>query len=92
MGISAMVSTTTFTLAHWLFAEKYWLLSYKIPSMIDQSVQTPNLTFPKRVNVAMIFFTCLFAVVSTGFFLGLDLGDLADNFFNSLVLYTFVLA
>lgn len=92
MGISAMVSTVFFTLAHWMFANKYWLLSYKIPSMIDQSVQTPDLTFPKRVNVVMIISSILTGVISTGIFFGTDFGILDGNLATTFFLYFFLMA
>lgn len=92
MGLAGMGSSITFTLAHWMFAERYWILSYKIPSMIDQTIQGPDLTTPKRTNTLMISLTILIAMASTSVYYGLVFGNVKQTTLNTVFLYFLIMS
>jgi hypothetical protein len=72
MAISALLATIFFTLAHWLFARKYWLLSYKLDFMVG-SLQQPNLKFFTRFSKVMLFNIILWPLIAFLLFLIIDL-------------------
>ena len=92
MGLAGFGSSISFTLAHWMFAYKYWILSYKIPSMINQSIQTADLSFPRLVNVIMISLTFITSITTMGMFYGYDFGHLETTHGNNIIFYLLVLS
>lgn len=74
MGIAGMGISLCFTLANWFFAHKYWVLSYKIPSMIDKNLEAADMAKPKIVNILMISITVIISAAVTSIFFGLVSG------------------
>ncbi len=56
MGLGGLGASMPFTLAHWLFAERYWVLSFKIDFIIRRyEEQPPNIKLVKFVSWFIIF-------------------------------------
>ena len=92
MGLGGMGISLSFTLANWFFAHKYWVLSYKIPSMIDKNLEAANMTKPKIVNILMISITVIVSVSGTSIFFGLVSGAIPEKKSNEVLLYLFIMS
>jgi hypothetical protein len=68
-----MIYELTFTLAHWIFANKYWLLSRKLPPMINDSFEQPNLNCINIFNLLMFTNIIVWPVLTMILFLGIHL-------------------
>lgn len=53
ISISGPLSIIFFMLQQWMFAYKYWTLSYKIEAIVKRE-QSPDLTLMSRLNFAVI--------------------------------------
>ena len=53
MGVFGWVIGVTFSLAHWILAHRYWILSFKIPSILQIS-QPKSLKCIKITNIIVI--------------------------------------
>ena len=50
MGICGWLSTTLFAISHWMFAYKYWIMSFRIETAL-QGDSTPDLKCQTKTNV-----------------------------------------
>jgi len=58
MGVFGWVSTTFFTVSHWMFAYKYWVMSFRIEALLKSDI-SPNLSCQNktnRVTLTSVFF------------------------------------
>jgi hypothetical protein len=53
MGVFGWMIGVTFSLAHWILAQRYWILSFKIPSILQIS-QPKSLKCIKITNLIVI--------------------------------------
>ena len=90
MGIAGWLMIMTFTLAHWIFAHKYWTLSYKVHAIINLDTEQPNLKYVKIFNYTMfiniIFWTLLGTILF--FYSDFNLSFVATRGFEIFFIFT----
>jgi hypothetical protein len=59
--LSSLICNTLFTLAYWLFANKYWVLSFRVQSLVEN--KPLKIKCQQRTNVItisnIVFWVCL---------------------------------
>lgn len=75
MGISGMGVSVPYTLAHWLFAERYWILSFKLDYIVKRyEEEPPNIKVVQFLSWLVMFNIVGWQIVSLVVFYGMDLG------------------
>lgn len=88
MGISGMGVSVPYTLAHWLFAERYWILSFKLDYIVKRyEEEPPNIKVVQFLSWLVMFNIVGWQIVSLVVFYGMDLGQMEINFVTDFLLY-----
>jgi hypothetical protein len=87
MALGGLGTSVPFTLAHWIFAERYWVLSYKIESILKRDENPPNLKMVKLFSLVIIVNIVGWQLGSAIAFLGIDLGNMSSTGFPEFMLY-----
>lgn len=87
MSLSGLGVSVPFTLAHWIFAERYWVLSYKLESIVKRDADQPNLKMIKLFSWVIIVNIVGWQLLATIAFLGMDLGNMPSTGLPKFLLY-----
>jgi len=72
---------STFNIGHWIFARKYYLISFEIPFIMDGKEIPETLLHKKSVNIAFMVLCVLFAIFTYSKFINL-FGPTVSYFFD----------
>ena len=87
MGVSGFLTETLFALSHWMFAYKYWILSFRIQSIVEKS-QTNELSCQNKTNKAMIINIFWWSFLSTVLWYVIEFTKLTNNLIIQILFYS----